>query len=375
MDLIVLAEDFYPATSGGAHEQTRFCELATRQGVDVTVFTARQPEIPRRETHNDVSIVRPWKSKPAFFPSYSSPAIIFRMLFSVSLLCYLLYYLRADDIDGVYAASHSLYWVGKVLGTVFGVPYISYISYTPSYNSPEFRIRPKFLLERLNFRLFMGETTFCRSQDIREILADRTAGRAAVIHGILHSERVSQTVDLDAVSKVRAGLGVESTETLLVQVARLVPIKRIEMSLDIATNLPEDYTLIVIGDGPERQRLEREINRRGLESSIRLVGKKSHPETLQTVLASDAMVLTSRAEAYPTVVFEGLALGCRVVATPVGVLPFIKHDRLSLHEQSELPDVFPTETGTHRVDDATVEQFSMERYTDTILEEFEELGG
>jgi glycosyltransferase involved in cell wall biosynthesis len=100
-----------------------------------------------------------------------------------------------------------------------------------------------------------------------------------------------------------------------------------------------------------------------------MCGQRSHEETLSIIAASDGLLLPSHTEAYPTVVFEALALNCTVFATPVGILPEVYHPHLHLASTEELGDKIQSMSfrETRGLDEETLEQYSMERFADHIL--------
>lgn len=75
---------------------------------------------------------------------------------------------------------------------------------------------------------------------------------------------------------------------------------------------PED-TLVIAGDGPERERLIERTNALGLRSHVRFVG---HVEDVRTLYAeADVFVLSSHYEGAPAVILEALAAGLPIAAT------------------------------------------------------------
>jgi len=91
-------------------------------------------------------------------------------------------------------------------------------------------------------------------------------------------------------------------------VGRLVASKRTERVVDTAAN--ERVSLVIVGDGPERRRLERAA----LESraDARFVGRVPREEALAWMRASSSLWFASRAEGLPTVLREAEALGVPV---------------------------------------------------------------
>jgi glycosyltransferase involved in cell wall biosynthesis len=76
---------------------------------------------------------------------------------------------------------------------------------------------------------------------------------------------------------------------------------------------------IVIGDGPERARVEREIDRLALRRVVRVTGAQL--DVRPFVAACDVMALTSRTETFSISTLESLAMGRPVVMTNTGGAP------------------------------------------------------
>ncbi|MFQ4136146.1 glycosyltransferase [Nodosilinea sp. PGN35] len=71
--------------------------------------------------------------------------------------------------------------------------------------------------------------------------------------------------------------------------------------------------LWIVGEGPLRPALERQIRRLGLEGAVRLLGFRPNP--YQLMAAADVFALSSVYEGFGNVVAEALACGTPVVAT------------------------------------------------------------
>jgi teichuronic acid biosynthesis glycosyltransferase TuaC len=93
-----------------------------------------------------------------------------------------------------------------------------------------------------------------------------------------------------------------------VSVGRLVPSKRVDRAIDRAAS--KRALLVVVGEGPERRKLERQAKR--TLASVRFVGNVPRDEALAYLAAADTLVFASEAEGCSTVVREARALHTRV---------------------------------------------------------------
>lgn len=101
---------------------------------------------------------------------------------------------------------------------------------------------------------------------------------------------------------------------LVVCVGRLVAGKAFNRALDHVAETTESGAptrLVVVGDGPERSRLEAQARALGIDA--RFVGRTTHTEALGWIGASDALLHPSRKEGLSTVVREADALGIPIV--------------------------------------------------------------
>jgi glycosyltransferase involved in cell wall biosynthesis len=76
------------------------------------------------------------------------------------------------------------------------------------------------------------------------------------------------------------------------------------------------YKLLLVGDGPERLRVESAARELGLDQNIIFVGHVSNVSPYYAI--ADVVVLPSHSEGSPNVLLEAMALRVPVVATDVG---------------------------------------------------------
>lgn len=107
-------------------------------------------------------------------------------------------------------------------------------------------------------------------------------------------------------------------EPLAVCVGRLVPEKRYDLALAGVARVAPSVRLALVGDGPERARLEAIAASYGVRSTS--TGALPRPSALAWIAAADVLVHPSAAEGAPTVVREARALGTHVVACAAGDL-------------------------------------------------------
>ncbi|NNE07030.1 MAG: glycosyltransferase [Gemmatimonadetes bacterium] len=123
-----------------------------------------------------------------------------------------------------------------------------------------------------------------------------------------------------AVDRIRARGGetvtdcFPSQEFTLVAVGRLVRLKAYHRLIEAVAELGDlRIRVVLIGDGPERDRLRRQAADAGLSERVHFFGYQTNP--WKFMRTADALVLSSDVEGLPNVIGEALALGVPVVAT------------------------------------------------------------
>ena len=108
-------------------------------------------------------------------------------------------------------------------------------------------------------------------------------------------------------------------QTLLLSVGRLVPYKGFSYLVDAMKRLPEQFRLVIGGQGPLREALEKQIEENGLSERILLAGYLPAEDIPAWFHAADVFVLSSvmKSEAFGIVQIEAMSCGTPVVATKI----------------------------------------------------------
>ncbi|MCE8419826.1 glycosyltransferase [Rhodovulum sulfidophilum] len=123
-----------------------------------------------------------------------------------------------------------------------------------------------------------------------------------------------------------------ATARELLFVGRLAAVKGVPLLLEAMARLGPEHPgarLTLIGDGPERARIEAEAARLGLGTRVVFAGYRSQEEVAGALARSDLFVLPSFAEGVPVVLMEAMAAGLPVVATRIAGIPELVEDGVS----------------------------------------------
>jgi len=108
-------------------------------------------------------------------------------------------------------------------------------------------------------------------------------------------------------------------KTLILSIGRLVPYKGYPVLIKAMKHLPEKYHLIIGGEGPLREELEKFIDSENLRDRVSLRGYLADEELPAFYGACDLFVLSSvmKTEAFGIVQIEAMSCGKPVVATRI----------------------------------------------------------
>jgi N-acetyl-alpha-D-glucosaminyl L-malate synthase BshA len=135
-------------------------------------------------------------------------------------------------------------------------------------------------------------------------------------------------VDVDrftpAADAERAGRG--GGPPVIVHVSNFRPLKRLDDVVEVFARVraARPARLCLIGDGPERARIEAAIAARGLGADVELLGERADLPAL--LRGADVFLLPSEIESFGLAALEALACGVPVVASSVGGLPEVVTD-------------------------------------------------
>jgi glycosyltransferase involved in cell wall biosynthesis len=125
------------------------------------------------------------------------------------------------------------------------------------------------------------------------------------------------TPSLDPENARRTQIG---TKLELIFVGYLIPCKGCDLALRAAAPLLRSglASFTVVGDGPERNRLEQLANSLGIDKAVSFCGWLKHAEVLSRLRATDVMVFPSVRDFGAGVVFEALGSGAVPVVADFG---------------------------------------------------------
>lgn len=191
-------------------------------------------------------------------------------------------------------------------------------------------------------RLFRVMTTwFYRRADAVVVTSQGVADDLATRYGVPHAKMrvLHNPVDLDAIAAAAAAPVDEPRDAppVVVAAGRLAGVKNYPLLIEAiaqmaepvsrsgGTSVPPSVHAWILGDGPERDRLQALARDLGIADRVRFLGFQSNP--WRFMARADVFVLTSTYEGFGNVLIEAMACGVPVVATrSPGTIEIIEHE-------------------------------------------------
>lgn len=277
--------------------------LAVRaQGVDVFLACRTHAVIYERAKQEEI-------------PVFELP---FRGNADLSTLFALAGLIRKYKIDIVNTHSGKDTWVGGLAARLAGAKFVR----TRHLSNPIRSSRTNFINELAHYIFTTGES-------VREDMIRNNRIKPERIQSIptgINADRFRRgTLNREA---CRKSLDLDENDLVVGIIAVLRRFKRHDLLVEAMTDLFSEFEhlkLVIAGDGPIKDVIEKEIKNRGLSDRVIMTGHVNDPERILAAL--DVFVLSSDSkEGVPQSVMQALLMDLPVVATAAGSTADLLHD-------------------------------------------------
>jgi glycosyltransferase involved in cell wall biosynthesis len=198
---------------------------------------------------------------------------------------------------------------------------LPWIAFNHGYTAEDLKVRIYNQLDRWSLRGADRVVTVCGAFADRLRRWGVSERRITVLHNAIAP---FPPVAPGSVDRLRETLGVPAEALVLLSVGRFSPEKahadllRAAAALKRRAGVPA-FRLVMVGDGPERERLKALCRELELTDLVVFAGTTADVSVYYSL--ADVFVLPSRSEGSPNVLLEAMASGTAVVATAVGGVP------------------------------------------------------
>lgn len=180
-----------------------------------------------------------------------------------------------------------------------------------------------------------------------------------VIPNFICFEEYNKIVDSESLRKSFAPNG----ERILVHVSNFRPVKRVQDVIQVFNLVRKQIPakLLLVGDGPERHKMEELCRELHVCDSIKFLGKVRDTERILS--ASDLFVLPSESESFGLAALEAMAAKVPVISTNTGGIPEVNLHGFSgyLSKVGDVEDMAKNALAILK-DDTTLNQFKQTAY-------------
>lgn len=240
-------------------------------------------------------------------------------------------YIRDQNVDLIHAHQYTPFFyaaAARMFGASRPIVFTEHGRFFPDLPSRKRAIFNRLMLRRRDRIVAVGE-------QVRQALIRNESlppERIDVIYNGIDLNRYSCSTPETRESRLRDELGIGADDVVVVQVARLDSIKdHLTAVRAIGQGIAkcENLHLLIVGDGPERPRIEAEITRLDAGTRVHMLGLRR--DVQQILPQCDLLLLTSLSEGIPLTLIEGMACGLPCVSTDVGgVREVVRQDETGL---------------------------------------------
>ena len=222
--------------------------------------------------------------------------------------------LRRGRVSVLHAHCFDPTLIGLIAARLAGIPFV----FTRHHSEHHLRLG-----KRLHTRIdgWCGrhaDAVIAVSEATKRIMTDVEGVPASQVTVVNNGMRPLQESSAGSVERIRQELGL-SGEPVCLMLARLHEEKGHRVLLDAVPRIAARVgalTVLLAGDGPHRAAFEATVQRSGLQSIVRFIGRRDDVAGL--IALSSVVVLPSLAESFGFAALEAMSLGKPVVASSLG---------------------------------------------------------
>jgi glycosyltransferase involved in cell wall biosynthesis len=224
--------------------------------------------------------------------------------------------LRQERVDLLHAHQYTPFFYGMTARVFCRRPPVLFTEHGRWY--PDFRRRKRIFANRL--LLEQRDRVVGVGQSVRQALIDNEGFPSHRVQVIYNGVDIAPLLQAGCQrAMVRSELGVGKDDVVIMQVARLDPLKDHATAIRALGRVVQQgiaAQLVLVGEGPEEPKIRELVQQQQLEGHVRFLGLRTDIPRLLS--AADLFWLTSVSEGIPLTLIEAMAVGLPIVSTRVG---------------------------------------------------------
>ena len=309
---------YFPPEVGGLESHVYFlCKGLVDRGNDVSIVTSRSlPGVAEHEVRDGIQVWRTW------FPARNPAGWVLHALGSIPRLREV-----AKGADILHAQAFASVPPCVAARRTTGAPVVT------TFHTSHFLTRAKRPAWRpvLSWIVRAGDRNLAASQELAAVAESLAPG--------VRVEALPNGVDTERFRRTTPTLPPTTRRRLIVP-RRLFPKNGVEYLVRAIPYIAQriDVEAVLIGDGPERARLEALARELGVEGRVIFLGSRPHAEMPGLLSSGEMAVFPSLMEATSVAALESMSCELPVAASRVGGLPEIVDSEVGALFEPAAPD-------------------------------------
>jgi glycosyltransferase involved in cell wall biosynthesis len=312
MKLLLLGSKEYPfgtavgdeIPSGGIERYTENLvrELRRCEDISTLIITRLFPGLPKEEKKESIEVYRvPWIR--GFYlrnPSFNLLAFFKALTLKFDII------LSQGPVASFLGSILAILKKKKLIATPAGVAYVQ-----PQYRGMIRKLI--YLLEKIAYRR-ADAVVFLSAAEKEQF--KRKLGYLPRRYLIIPTGVEVPKISKEETEKITEELNIRRS-IVITFVGRLIEVKGAEIFIQALKDIKADFKAVIVGDGPEREKLENMVEKHRLEDKVIFTGWRNDVPAILAV--SDIFVLPSYSEGLPIALLEAMMAGKACIVTDIGL--------------------------------------------------------
>ncbi|UQS85566.1 glycosyltransferase family 4 protein [Apilactobacillus apisilvae] len=309
MNIGIFTDTYFPQVSGVATSIKTLKDQLELNGHQVYIFTTTDPHVSKNDYEKNI-----FRFSSIPFVSFTDRRIAVRGMFQAYQIA------KKLNLDIIHTQTEfSMGIIGKFVSKFLRIPCLH--TYHTMYEDYLHYVANGKLLKPVHVK----DATLAFCHNMSGVVAPSTRVLDTLVrYGVKSPIRIIPTgvninkFGLNENYDLKANLGYENDVQILLSVSRLAYEKNISELIDIMpeilVNKPKAQ-LLIVGDGPARNDLEKQSHDMHLENHVKFIGEISNDEISAYYHIADLFISASSSESQGLTYIEAMASGVKVVVT------------------------------------------------------------
>lgn len=376
MNIGIFTDTYFPQISGVATSIKTLKDALEEQGNNVFIFTTTDPHVKRGTVEANV-----FRFSSVPFISFTDRRIAYRGFFEATKVA------REVKLDVVHTQTEfALGMIGKYVARQLKIPaihtyhtmYEDYLHYVLNGHL----LRPYHVKQFTNVYLKNMDGVIAPSKRVEKLLKRYKVN--------IPMKVIPTGVDLKSLNKsathnVKQDLGIPSEAPVLLTLSRIAGEKKIDRILNVLPEIIDEFPklrLVIVGDGPDLEILQEQVERLTLEDNVIFVGDVPHEDVGSFYQMADLFVSASDTETQGLTYIEALASGTKCVVYDTDYTEHVFDDDdfgKVFNRSSEMRDeiLYYLNQGRRQIPEdklaAKLDQISAQKFGSSVYQFYEEV--